>query len=142
MLLLLFFKIDSKNSLWKPHLKFWNQTVSYLGGHCIYIGIMLNNKTTLNLVQCAGITALVLYLKLFSYVTCLTCHRKSFPSGHCTVSVLTTFTNHFVSVSANENILRGFSFDFCTLKKNSDKEIVGRLCVYWRRWKRCIVFRS
>lgn len=43
--------------------------------------------------------------------------QKSFPSGHCTVSVLTTFTNHFVSVSANENILWGFSFDFCTLKK-------------------------
>lgn len=41
------------------------------------------------------------------------------------VSVLTTFTNHFVSVSTNENILQGFSFDFCTLKKILIKKLSG-----------------
>lgn len=51
--------------------------------------------------------------------------QKNFLSGHCMASVLTTFTHHFVSVSANENILRGFSFDFCTLKKNLIKKLSG-----------------
>lgn len=78
LLLLLFFKIDNKNSLWKPHFKFWNHTVSYSGGHCIYIGIMLNNKIALMWCHVLESTALVLYLKLFSYVTCLPCATENF----------------------------------------------------------------
>lgn len=41
-------------------------------------------------------------------------------------------------------ILSGdFLLIFVLKKKNSDKEILGRLCVYWLRWRRIyIVFGS
>lgn len=78
---------------------------------------MLNNKIALIWCHVLESTTLVLYLKLFSYVTCLPCHRKVLRPDIVWSLCWQLSTNHFVPVSANENILQRFSFDFCTLKK-------------------------
>lgn len=78
------------------------------------------------MVPCAGITALVLYLKLFSYVTCLTCATEKF-------SIRTLYglcvDNFSLIILYQYQPMRIFSRDFLLIfvlkKKNLIKKLPG-----------------